>query len=120
MELAIGSYDLCLNGGRSLERGNCLCLLGFRAQYRPRLERHAVGVSCLRANHRLVQAFSQKGHSASSRMIRGGAWLTPAMLGRSGNRAFYFPPDTRSDYVGFRVAFSSPAGITESTEATGQ
>jgi formylglycine-generating enzyme required for sulfatase activity len=43
-----------------------------------------------------------------SRMIRGGAWLTPAMLGRSGNRAFHFPPDTRSDYVGFRVALSSP------------
>ena len=43
-----------------------------------------------------------------SRMIRGGAWLTPAMLGRSGNRAFHFPPDTRSDYVGFRVALSCP------------
>ena len=43
-----------------------------------------------------------------SRMIRGGAWLTPAMLGRSGDRAFHFPPDTRSDYVGFRVALSSP------------
>ena len=43
-----------------------------------------------------------------SRMIRGGAWLTPAMLGRSGNRAFHFPADTRSDYVGFRVALSSP------------
>jgi formylglycine-generating enzyme required for sulfatase activity len=53
-----------------------------------------------------------------SRMIRGGAWLTPAMLGRSGNRAFHFPPDTRSDYVGFRVALSSPAGIPESTDAT--
>ena len=44
----------------------------------------------------------------SSRMIRGGAWLTPAMLGRSGDRAFHFPPDTRSDYVGFRVALSFP------------
>ncbi len=42
-----------------------------------------------------------------SRMIRGGAWLTPAVLGKSGNRAFHFPPDTRSDYVGFRVALSS-------------
>lgn len=55
-----------------------------------------------------------------SRMIRGGAWLTPAMLGRSGDRAFHFPPDTRSDYVGFRVALSSPAEIKESTEAAGQ
>ena len=44
----------------------------------------------------------------SSRMIRGGAWLTPAMLGRSGDRAFHFPPETRSDYVGFRVALSFP------------
>ena len=44
----------------------------------------------------------------STRMIRGGAWLTPAMLGRSGDRAFHFPPDTRSDYVGFRVALSFP------------
>jgi len=26
----------------------------------------------------------------SSRMIRGGAWLTPAMLGRAGDRAFIF------------------------------
>ena len=43
-----------------------------------------------------------------SRMIRGGAWLTPPMLGRSGDRAFHFPPDTRSDYVGFRVALSAP------------
>ncbi len=43
-----------------------------------------------------------------SRMIRGGAWLTPAMLGRSGDRAFSFPPDTRSDYVGFRVAMNCP------------
>jgi formylglycine-generating enzyme required for sulfatase activity len=43
-----------------------------------------------------------------SRMIRGGAWLTPAVLGKSGCRAFHFPPDTRSDYVGFRVALSSP------------
>ena len=47
-------------------------------------------------------------NEGDSRMIRGGAWLTPAMLGRSGNRAFHFPPDTRSDYVGFRVALSSP------------
>ena len=44
----------------------------------------------------------------SSRMIRGGAWLTPAILGRSGDRAFHFPPETRSDYVGFRVALSFP------------
>ena len=42
-----------------------------------------------------------------SRMIRGGAWLTPASKGKSGDRAFHFPPDTRSDYVGFRVAMSS-------------
>jgi formylglycine-generating enzyme required for sulfatase activity len=52
-----------------------------------------------------------------SRMIRGGAWLTPAMLGRSGNRAFHFPPDTRSDYVGFRVALSS-SKIPEESEPT--
>ena len=44
----------------------------------------------------------------SSRMIRGGAWLTDAMYCKSGNRAFHFPPDTRSDYVGFRVALSYP------------
>lgn len=43
-----------------------------------------------------------------NRMIRGGAWLTPAVLGKSGSRAFHFPPDTRSNYVGFRVAVSSP------------
>ena len=44
-----------------------------------------------------------------SRMIRGGAWLTPAMLGRSGNRAFHFPPSsTRMNYLGFRVALSAP------------
>lgn len=43
-----------------------------------------------------------------SRMIRGGAWLTPAVTGKSGSRAFHFPPDTRSNYVGFRVALSSP------------
>lgn len=42
-----------------------------------------------------------------SRMIRGGAWLTPASKGKSGDRGFHFPPDTRSDYVGFRVALSS-------------
>ena len=41
-----------------------------------------------------------------SRMIRGGAWLTGAAGSKSGNRAFHFPPDTRSDYVGFRVALS--------------
>lgn len=52
-----------------------------------------------------------------SRMIRGGAWLTPAMLGRSGNRAFHFPPDTRSDYVGFRVALSSPEIASQSTQS---
>jgi formylglycine-generating enzyme required for sulfatase activity len=43
-----------------------------------------------------------------SRMIRGGAWLTDAAIGKSGDRAFHFPPETRSDYVGFRVALSSP------------
>jgi formylglycine-generating enzyme required for sulfatase activity len=41
-----------------------------------------------------------------SRMIRGGAWLTTAEGSKSGDRAFHFPPDTRSDYVGFRVALS--------------
>ncbi len=49
-----------------------------------------------------------------SRMIRGGAWLTPAKLGRSGDRAFHFPPETRSNYVGFRVALSSPEIARES------
>jgi formylglycine-generating enzyme required for sulfatase activity len=43
-----------------------------------------------------------------SRMIRSGSWLTPAVLGKSGCRSNGFPPDTRSDYVGFRVALSSP------------
>lgn len=43
-----------------------------------------------------------------SRMIRGGAWLTSAVGSKSGDRAFHFPPDTRSDYVGFRVALSCP------------
>jgi formylglycine-generating enzyme required for sulfatase activity len=43
-----------------------------------------------------------------SRVIRGGAWLTAAVGSKSGDRAFHFPPDTRSDYVGFRVALSSP------------
>jgi len=42
-----------------------------------------------------------------SRMIRGGAWLTDAVISKSANRAFHFPPKTRSDYVGFRVALSS-------------
>lgn len=43
-----------------------------------------------------------------SRMIRGGSWLTPAVLGKSGCRSNGFPPDTRSDYVGFRVALNAP------------
>ena len=43
-----------------------------------------------------------------SRMIRGGSWLTPAVLGKSGCRSNGFPPETRSEYVGFRVALSSP------------
>ena len=43
-----------------------------------------------------------------SRMIRGGAWLTEAVYCKSGNRGFHFPPSTQSDYVGFRVALSSP------------
>jgi formylglycine-generating enzyme required for sulfatase activity len=42
-----------------------------------------------------------------SRMIRGGSWLHPAGYGKSGGRTNGFPPDTRSDYVGFRVALSS-------------
>jgi len=44
----------------------------------------------------------------SSRMIRGGDWMRPAVSGKSGNRGCHFPPDTRSNYVGFRVALSSP------------
>jgi formylglycine-generating enzyme required for sulfatase activity len=43
-----------------------------------------------------------------SRMIRGGSWLMPAELCKSGCRSNGFPPDTRSDYVGFRVALRSP------------
>jgi formylglycine-generating enzyme required for sulfatase activity len=43
-----------------------------------------------------------------SRMLRGGAWLPFEMSGMSGCRDFKFPPNTRSDYVGFRVALSAP------------
>jgi formylglycine-generating enzyme required for sulfatase activity len=42
-----------------------------------------------------------------SRMIRGGDWMRPAVSGKSGFRGCHFPPDTRSNYVGFRVALSS-------------
>ena len=42
-----------------------------------------------------------------SRMIRGGSWLHPAGYGESGGRTNGFPPDTRSDYVGFRVALDA-------------
>ena len=41
------------------------------------------------------------------RMMRGGSWLMPAVLCKSGCRSNGFPPDTRSDYVGFRVVLSS-------------
>lgn len=47
-------------------------------------------------------------NEANSRMFRGSAWLTGAVGSKSGCRAFHFPPDTRSEYVGFRVALSSP------------
>lgn len=40
--------------------------------------------------------------------INGIAWLTPALTAKSRFRAFHFPPDTRSIYVGFRVALCSP------------
>jgi len=55
-----------------------------------------------------------------SRMIRGGAWLTGAMISKSGNRAFHFPPETRSEYVGFRVLLNSPLETPESQEANGE
>ena len=55
-----------------------------------------------------------------SRMIRGGAWLTPAVLGKAGSRAFHFPPDTRSDYVGFRVAMSLPEQLPASPSPQGK
>jgi formylglycine-generating enzyme required for sulfatase activity len=42
------------------------------------------------------------------RMKRGGDWMRPAVSGKSGCRMNGFPPDTRSNYVGFRVALSSP------------
>jgi formylglycine-generating enzyme required for sulfatase activity len=42
------------------------------------------------------------------RMKRGGDWMRPAVLAKSGCRMSGFPPDTRSNYVGFRVALSSP------------
>jgi formylglycine-generating enzyme required for sulfatase activity len=41
------------------------------------------------------------------RMKRGGDWMRPAVLGKSGCRMNGFPPDTRSNYVGFRVAMSA-------------
>jgi formylglycine-generating enzyme required for sulfatase activity len=44
-----------------------------------------------------------------SRMVRGGSWLHPAGYGKSGGRTNGFLPDTRSDYVGFRVALSTPS-----------
>lgn len=43
-----------------------------------------------------------------SRIIRGGDWMRPAVSGKSGFRGIHFPRDTRSNYVGFRVALSSP------------
>ena len=42
-----------------------------------------------------------------SRMVRGGDWMRPAVSGKSGFRGCHFPPDTRSNYIGFRVALSS-------------
>lgn len=42
------------------------------------------------------------------RMFRGGNWMFAAVIFKSGGRSNGFPPDTRSDYVGFRVALSSP------------
>jgi formylglycine-generating enzyme required for sulfatase activity len=43
-----------------------------------------------------------------SRMIRGGDWMRPAVSGKSGFRGCHFPPDTRCNYVGFRVALGFP------------
>lgn len=40
------------------------------------------------------------------RMFRGGNWMFDAVIFKSGGRSNGFPPDTRSDYVGFRVALS--------------
>ncbi|MBL8855585.1 MAG: SUMF1/EgtB/PvdO family nonheme iron enzyme, partial [Planctomycetaceae bacterium] len=42
------------------------------------------------------------------RINRGGCWLYDAVMCKAGTRGNGFPPDTRSDYVGFRVAVSSP------------
>ena len=42
------------------------------------------------------------------RIFRGGNWMFDAVIFKSGGRSDGFPPDTRSDYVGFRVALSSP------------
>ena len=41
------------------------------------------------------------------RMFRGGNWMFGAVIFQSGGRSNGFPPDTRSDYVGFRVALVS-------------
>ena len=50
-----------------------------------------------------------------SRMNRGGCWLYDAASCKSGERGNGFPPDTRSDYVGFRVTLSS-SEIPEESE----
>jgi tetratricopeptide (TPR) repeat protein len=52
----------------------------------------------------------------SGRVIRGGCWRTDSAYCRSANRD-WGTPDFRADYLGFRVALSSPSGIPQSPEA---
>ncbi|MDX1963033.1 MAG: SUMF1/EgtB/PvdO family nonheme iron enzyme [Pirellulales bacterium] len=47
------------------------------------------------------------------RIFRGGNWMFDAVIFKSGVRSS-FPPSVRSDYVGFRVALSSPEISQES------
>ena len=47
------------------------------------------------------------GEDADTRVIRGGAWNLPAVISRSANR-FWLSPGFVVNYVGFRVARSSP------------
>jgi len=44
-----------------------------------------------------------EGGDPGERVIRGGAWFMDPEFGRSANRA-KLPPETRNNFVGFRVA----------------
>jgi formylglycine-generating enzyme required for sulfatase activity len=48
----------------------------------------------------------------SYRVYRGGSWNLVAAYCRSAFR-YWFSPDYRNVYLGFRVALSSPSGIPE-------